>query len=64
MYLSKKKKFFIIKYIHLVLPEYLLYILVSGKNVHKGLMYIITYYVVIFPTNEIFKVLFIKRKLI
>ena len=29
---------FIIKYIHLVLSEYLLYILISGKNMHKGLI--------------------------
>ena len=50
---------FIIKYIHLVLSRYLLYILTSGKNVHKGLNFKI-----IFVTNQMFKILFIKRKLI
>ena len=34
-----------------------LYILISGKNMHKGLISII------FVNNEIFKILFIKRKL-
>ena len=48
-------KFFssVIKYIRLVLSEYYLYILISGKNMHKGLSF---YYLC--------KVLFTKRKLI
>ena len=33
---------FIIKYIHLVLSEYLLYLLISEKNVYKGLLYLCT----------------------
>ena len=28
----------VIKYIHLVLSEYLLYILISGKKIHKSLI--------------------------
>ena len=51
--------FFIMKYIHFVLSECLLCILISGKNMHKCLIFII-----IFVTNEIFKIFFTKRKLI
>ena len=38
IYLSKSFSFFIIKHIHLVSSEYLLYILISGKNMHIGLI--------------------------
>ena len=38
IYLSEVFSSFIIKYIHLLLSEYLLYILISGKNMHKGLI--------------------------
>ena len=58
IYLSKKFSSFITRYIHLVFSKYLLYVLISGKNIHKGNIFII------FVTNEIFKMLFIKRKLI
>ena len=34
IHISKKFSSFIIKYKHLVLSEYLLYILISGKNIH------------------------------
>ena len=44
MYLSKYFASFIIKYIHLVLPEYLLYILISGKNADKGLISLLFLY--------------------
>ena len=46
---------FIMKYIHLVLSKYILYILISGKNMHKGLVFFII---------EIFKVWFTKSKFI
>ena len=52
IYLPKKFSS-VVKYIHLVLSEYRLYILISGKNMHKGLIF---YYLC--------KVLFTKRKLI
>ena len=55
------KNFFMFfhEYMHLILSEYLLYIPISGKNMHKGLIFFI-----ISVTNEIFKILFTKRKLI
>ena len=57
IYLSKKCSSFNIKCMHLlVLSKFLLYILISGKNMYKGLFFII------FVTNEIFKILFTKRK--
>ena len=54
------KKFIIIykKIINLVLSKSLLYILIFGQNIHKGLFFSI------FVTNEIFKILFTKRKVI
>ena len=52
IYLPKKFSS-VVKYIHLVLSEYCLYIHISGKNMHKGLIF---YYLC--------KVLFTKRKLI
>ena len=51
------KKSLIKKYIHLVLSESLLYVLILGDNIPKG-------FFSIFVTNEIFKTLFTKRKLI
>ena len=38
-HLSKRFPSFIIKYIRLVLSEYLLYILIYAKNMHKGLIF-------------------------
>ena len=38
IYLSKSFLSFILKCIHFVLSEYLLYILISGKNIYKGLI--------------------------
>ena len=46
-------------YIHLVLSIYLLYILISGNNMHEGPIFLI-----IFVNNEIFKILFTKIKFI
>ena len=50
--LSKKNSSFIIKYMYLVLSKYFLYILFSGKNMHKGQIF------------KCFRVIFsLKRKL-
>ena len=38
IYLSKKFSSFMIKYIHLLLSKYLLCVLISRKNMHKGLI--------------------------
>ena len=57
IYLSKEISSFIIKYLHLVLSTYLLYIFISGKNMHKSLIPLSS-----FVTNLIFS--FTKRKLI
>ena len=38
IYQSNNFSLFITKYIHLVLSKYSLYILISGKNMHKGLI--------------------------
>ena len=59
LYLPNTFCSFIKKYIHLVLSKPLLYILIFGQNMQKGLIFLI-----IFVINEIFKFLFTKRKLI
>ena len=59
IYLSKCFSYFIMKYIHLILFKYLLYLLISGKNMQKENNFFIA-----FVTTEIFKIFFVKRKFI
>ena len=59
LYLPNTFYSFIKKYIHLVLSKPLLYILIFGQNMQKGLIFFI-----VFVINKIFKFLFTKRKLI
>ena len=57
IYSSKRYSSFIIKNIHLVLSEYISYILISRKNMPKSLVSLIA-----FVTNEVFKIFYTKRK--
>ena len=57
IYLSKSFSFFIIKHIHLVSSEYLLYTHFRKEYAYRSNFFIV------FVTNEIFRILFSKRKL-
>ena len=64
MYLSNYLSFFITKYIHLVLSKYLLYILISVKNMHKSLNFYYLCNIYIFETLKYLKSCLPKGKLL